>query len=114
MNTATITVAFLNPPKPGKKNAVVKDTTDKMWLLPIPDMPKYSVGGTYEITYETFEFNKTTFSSIKSGKPIGSSTPHAEVSGNVPRPPARWTEDPKKSKQMRFFLCSKCGMEKSP
>jgi hypothetical protein len=115
MNTATITVAFINPPKPTKKNATIKDTTEKLWLLPIPNMPEYSVGGTYEITYETFDFKGTVFSSIKSGKQVGLGSGGVSSTATAASVPVgKWAEDPKKSKQIAVLSMLKMWEGKIP
>lgn len=75
MLTATITAKFVNPPRAGKKSATIKDTSDKIWLLPPTDLGKFQVGGTYEVAYENVTFNN------------GASMPAIKASKSVVAPP---------------------------
>lgn len=55
MNTATVKVAFVNQPKPGRKQGSIK-TEEGTYIGVWPEqLSKFKPGGTYEIEYETNE-----------------------------------------------------------
>lgn len=71
MNTATIEVARSFPPKEGKKKATIK-TTDGELFGAWPNMLHgLQPGGTYEIEYDSRDFEGKTYRTIKKFKPTG-------------------------------------------
>ena len=58
MQTATINVRYINPPK-GKGPASVKDETGKYWKFWTRDIPleSFQQGGTYLVGYKTEQYN---------------------------------------------------------
>lgn len=53
MSTAKVTVAFVNPPKPGRKQGSIK-TEDGVYIGVWPEMlGQFAKGGTYEIEYDS-------------------------------------------------------------
>ena len=52
LHKATITVAFVNQPKEGKKTGTVKDTNDQFWLVWPNKLSQFQPGETYEVVYE--------------------------------------------------------------
>lgn len=53
MPTATINVAFVNPPKPGKKLGNIKTTDDQFYGVDPTQLGQFAPGGTYTIEYDT-------------------------------------------------------------
>lgn len=69
MNTAVIEVARTYPPKAGKKKATLKTTTDELFGVWPRMLNGLQPGGTYEIEYESNEFEGRTYHTIKTFKP---------------------------------------------
>lgn len=67
---ATITVAYVNAPKPGQKSASIKDTDGVYFWIKPADMPNYVPGVPYEISYVTTQSNGYTNRTIKSAEPV--------------------------------------------
>ena len=73
MPSSTITIKFINPPGPGKKNASIKDTTDDFYLLEPAIADKLSTGGTYNVDYRTNTFRGTTYKIVEKIEPVTAS-----------------------------------------
>lgn len=83
MQTATIDVSFVNPPKPGKKMGSVKTRDDDFYLVFPEDLAKFSPGQTYQVNYETNNFNGTDFKTIKFPKTRQPSRVPAKANGHT-------------------------------
>jgi len=79
MNTATIVAQYLNPPKPGRKTGSVKDADGQYWDIWPDKMAQMQQGGTYQIEYETREYNGKTYCTIKSI--VGGQAPAPKANG---------------------------------
>jgi hypothetical protein len=73
--TAQITVKYLNPQQPGKKNASIKDNDGQLYFVS-PDMfSQFEQGGQYSIQYKTSEFKGVKYRHIeKVDKAAGASS----------------------------------------
>lgn len=84
MNNASITIAQVLLPEPGKKQGKVIDTLGNKWNVWADKLQNYRIGVSYDIKYEENEFNGKTFSVIKTANP----------SNNPPAHPARAAQKP--------------------
>jgi len=89
MSQATITVAQIAPPAIGKKQGKVQDTNGGVWNVWADKLQLYREGVTYNIVYETQEFNGHQFNVIKTstpanGTPTGS--PQLQTGVQLPQP----------------------------
>ncbi len=69
MTAATITVQAKQSPAIGKKQGKIQDTNGDLWNVWGDKLANYREGVTYDIQYETSEFNGHTFNLIKSANP---------------------------------------------
>jgi len=67
MPNATVTVAYVNPPKPGKKMGSIKDTNDEYYGVYPEKLSLFQKGGTYEIDYLV----QGDFKKVRDVKPAG-------------------------------------------
>lgn len=74
MNTATVTVAYVNEPAEGKKQGNIKTDSGDYYGVAPAMLKLFSKGGKYEITYESRDYNNKTYHTVKSVKPLGGST----------------------------------------
>src|SRR5437879_3526150 len=70
MPSSTITIKFINPPGPGKKNASIKDTTDDFYLLEPAVANRLNNGSTYNVDYRTNTFRGTTYKIVEKIEPV--------------------------------------------
>jgi len=84
MNTATITAQYLNPPKPGRKTGSVKDTDGQYWDVWPDKLAQMQQGGTYQIEYETRDYQGKTYCTIKNI--VGGSAPAPKSNGVAAKP----------------------------
>jgi hypothetical protein len=63
--TATIEVAYVNGPKPGKKTGSVKTTDDQYYGVWPNDLGRFQPGNTYKVQYEEREFQGQVYKTIK-------------------------------------------------
>lgn len=88
MNSATIEVAYVNPPKEGRKMGDVKDTDGQYWKVWPDKLDFFKPGHKYDIEYTTDEFKGKTFCMVKKMTPVTENPPTATqkavqtVSGN--------------------------------
>ncbi len=66
---ATITVQAKQSPAIGKKQGKIQDTNGDLWNVWGDKLQNYREGVTYDIVYETNEFNGHTFNVIKTANP---------------------------------------------
>lgn len=64
--TATITVKYVNPPKPGKKRGTIKDESDTFYGVWPDKIALFQQGRTYAIEYTSQEANGQTWHTIVS------------------------------------------------
>lgn len=91
MPSLTATVAYVNDPKPGKKNGSIK-LGDGTYLGVRPNMlSQFSAGKTYDIEYEEHDYQGQTYKTVKTAK--------AQVNGASAQgaPPQRASWSPKDS-----------------
>ncbi len=104
---ATITVQAKQSPAIGKKQGKIQDTNGDLWNVWGDKLQNYREGVTYDIVYETNEFNGHTFNVIKTANPSnaapGHVTPVADPRQVIPRPqPA--IQQPNAKDEM-IFVC---------
>ena len=85
MATATVTVAFVNQPKPGKKRGSIKSTDNVYYQVNPAMLSSFAQGGQYEIVYETQEFNGMSFHVVQSAKQTVAPPPKAANGSNTYR-----------------------------
>lgn len=56
MPTATISVQYVDQPKPGKKQGKIKTTSGEYYGVDPTQLGQFSPGGTYNIEYDTHSF----------------------------------------------------------
>ena len=80
---ATIKVQYINQPRPGKKLGSVK-TEDGRYFQVWPDkLSSFQPGGTYEVEYESSQFNGKTYDKVTSIAAVnGSATPAGNGANN--------------------------------
>lgn len=74
-----ITVAGITPPAPGKKQGKIHDTTGKSWNVWGDKLHNYAIGMSYNITYDTNEFNGAQFNVIKTAVVAAEQPPQAQM-----------------------------------
>lgn len=79
MARATIQVKYVNQPREGMKNGSVKTAEGVLYGVPPPLLPQFQPGGTYNVEYNTSQFQGRTYSTIsaasamvQSGAPLQS------------------------------------------
>ena len=65
MQTATIQVAYVNPPKPGKKQGSVKDAEGNIYGVWPDKLALFEPGNVYTIEYTTRDFNGQQYHDFK-------------------------------------------------
>ena len=74
MPTTTVTVAFVNQPKPGKQFGSIKDKSDNYYSVKPADLAFFQKGGTYEIEYDVTDRGYKNFKRIISRDQGGGAT----------------------------------------
>lgn len=64
MGQANIAIAYVNPPKAGKKNGSVKTKTGEMFGVPPEKLDQFQQGGEYAVEYSERQFNGQTYRTI--------------------------------------------------
>ena len=90
MQTATITVKYLNPPKSPKGPASVKDANGTYWSFWTRDIPldRFVVGGTYTVGYDTSQYNGKDQYTIKEVMDAGGQVTVVKPGAPLPSVPA--------------------------
>lgn len=88
MQTATVTVAFVNPPAQGKKQGNIKTDNGDYYGVPPAMLGLFSKGGKYEINYESHEYNGKTYHTVTSVKPVASAGAQGQGGGKYGSDPA--------------------------
>jgi hypothetical protein len=114
MQQATITVAFVNPPKSPTGPGSVKDTEGKYWKVWTPKKPgdpsleNFVAGGVYSVTYKPGMYQGKPDDTITSVTQVGAAA--AAPNGHAPAPrtngysPTRQATDPTDAERM--FVCA--------
>lgn len=102
MNTQTISVAYVNPPKNPKGPGSIKDTEGRYWKLWTKDTPldQFAVGQSYDIVFETDQYQGKDQHTIKRATPRGGAVAPNNGNGQAPRQPTAPTD------AERMFTCS--------
>jgi hypothetical protein len=66
----TITVAYVNEPKPGQKSASIKDVDGVYYWIKPAEQRNYQPGASYEVGFATTQSNGYTNRLIKSAAPV--------------------------------------------
>lgn len=85
MSQDRITVAGITPPAIGKKQGKVIDTVGRSWNVWGDKLHNYQIGQTYDITYETNEFNNAKFNVIRTLRPVQGPQPGEVIPVAEPR-----------------------------
>lgn len=102
MQTAEITVAYVNPPKPGKKSGSVKSTDGVSYWGPPAALAQYDVGETYMIQYET---NEAGFNNLVTAK---SHTPKQGMDPQAPPPRTQSSSHTKSVEMATMGFLGRC------
>lgn len=78
--TAQITVRYVNPKQPGKKNASIKTNEGDLYFVAPEMLDKFEVGGKYNIQYKVNEFRGTKYNHIESVARIAAPVPNQSSS----------------------------------
>lgn len=65
MNTATVTVAFVNPPKGTAKKGTIKGKDGAIYGVWADKLNQFQPGKTYQIEYETSEYQGKNYTTVK-------------------------------------------------
>lgn len=107
MSTMTMTVASINPPRPGgKKNKIIGTGGETIYAYP-DKAAKFVTGRSYEITYEATEYNGKQINNLESFReveapknaPAAASPPASNGNGPYYRPTAP-------ADSLRMFVCA--------
>jgi len=108
MSQATITIAGINPPEIGKKQGKVIDTEGNKWNVWGDKLHNYRMGVTYDVVYETNEFNGKNFNVIKTVTP-SNKAPTTKSGDDWPGSQPRQTQPPVQQsaspKDEMIFVC---------
>lgn len=81
MNTATVTVAYVNQPAEGKKQGNIKTDGGDYYGVAPAMLGQFQPKGKYEITYESRDYNGKTYHTVKTVKALGGPAPSTTGSG---------------------------------
>ena len=81
MNTAVITVQYVNPPAEGKKQGNIKTDSGDYYGVAPAMLGQFSKGGKYEISYESRDYNGKTYHTVKTVKSLGGPAPSSGGGG---------------------------------
>ena len=70
MPTMTMTIKYVNPPKPGKQRGSIKGIDDQIVGVFADKLHLFREGGTYEIDYTETSANGTTYRNVKSATAV--------------------------------------------
>jgi hypothetical protein len=103
MPTMTMTVKYVNPPKPGKQRGSIKGTDDQILGVFADKMHLFEPGTTYEIEYTETASNGVTYRNVKSATTVAAPAATAEASASQAYHAYRETS-PTDAKRM--FVCA--------
>lgn len=100
IGTAVINVAYVNLPKAGKKNGSVKTADGAYYGVPPNMLALFQPNNSYEVAYETSEWQGKTYRNVSAVKPAGSTPPvmHHPAAGRNAGPQDMATAE-------RIFVC---------
>lgn len=101
MPTITLTVKYVNPPKPGKKRGSIKDTDDQMFGVFPDKLHLFETGKTYEVEYTSNEVGGVVYNTVKSATPLATSAPR-----NIPIGNGGSYKETSARDAERMFVCS--------
>lgn len=81
MQTATVTVAFVNPPAQGRKQGNIKTDDGNYYGVQPSMLGLFSKGGKYEINFDSREYNGKTYHTVTSVKALGGGSETAQGGG---------------------------------
>lgn len=70
MTTATVTVKYVNHPKPGQKKGTIKAADGRIFGVWPDKLNQFQQNGTYEIDYDVEEWNGKTYMTVKVVRPV--------------------------------------------
>lgn len=79
MNTATVTVAYVNQPAEGKKQGNIKTDGGDYYGVAPAMLGQFQPKGKYEITYESRDYNGKTYHTVKTVKALGGPAPSSNT-----------------------------------
>ena len=82
MATATVTVKFVNQPREGKKKGNIKTADGQQYGVWADKLSQFQPGKTYEIEYESEEWQGKTYHNVKKFKEVAGQT-NASAAANV-------------------------------
>jgi hypothetical protein len=103
MPTMTMTVRYVNPPKPGKQRGSIKGTDDQIVGVFADKLHLFREGETYEIEYTETSANGTTYRNVKSATAVEAPAPTSEAAASPAYSSYRETS-PTDAKRM--FVCA--------
>lgn len=86
MQTATIQVRYVNPPKTPKGPGSVKDANGTYWKVWKDDLAKFQEGGTYQVGFETEQYQGKDQYTVKAVSPAGAQQATQQVPQPSPTP----------------------------
>ena len=82
MNTASITVAFVNPAAAGKKMGNIKLDDGSFYSVSPSMLSQFQPKGKYEVSYEEREYQGKMYRTVKTVKPLSAPTANGGGSGS--------------------------------
>ena len=108
MNTATVEVKYVNPPKDGKQYGSIKSNNNESWPVKADRIKDFAVGNTYEVAYTE---GTNGFRNIIGVKPLAPPKRNSSVSdvaleqGQFTQVPPQAQPAPKASQSEHIFTC---------
>lgn len=99
MATAQVKVQYVNPPKMGKKNGSIKTPDNQIYGVPPNLLPQFQAGGTYQIEYNSREFNGQWYKTVAGVTPVAAPVPSSNAGGGSAAP--KWDD----ATPERIFVC---------
>lgn len=81
-HTAQVTIRYVNPKQPGKKNASVKTYDGQLYFVAPEMLDKFEQGGRYNIRYKITEFNKNKYNHIEEVSKVADPAPANPVAAH--------------------------------
>lgn len=104
MPSTTITVQAKQSPAIGKKQGKIQDTEGNKWNVWGDKLQNYREGVTYDIIYETSEFEGHHFNVIKTANPASGPTPQPRTAPLLQAGTHHTTQAPSAKDEM-IFVC---------
>lgn len=97
MPTATISVQYVNPPKPGKKQGSVKTVDGQFYGVDPTQLGQFSPGGTYTVEYDTHTYQGKEYKTFR------------RMDGALPLPAPVATARPAHTQAVEMFVMGVIG-----